>query len=156
MDLNASWWQSMVQAEKSQDKSLENFCLAADKELALKAAYRAMNIDPLLAPTFQAYIAREPMKENPPSSNQTVISNNSNLLPILLGAALGIGGITATSYVMEESPTTQPSQPSQPVDNQPIPNQPNNDEMSKLRHALCEEIANNPALKEKLKELFKE
>lgn len=156
-----SWWTSVVQAKEANDDALEKFYLACDKEVATKAAYKALGIDPMLAPTF-----------NNPSrvmETTTISNNNNSMLPVALTAAVfGVSGLAAGKYLLD-SPNTNPPivttdsqvpEPSHPtvtappsVDNPSVDN-PSVD-TNELRDKLCKEIANNPELKQKVQDLVK-
>jgi len=65
-----SWTKEMLQAKSAMDQAIGTFHSVSDKEVALKASYKAMGLDPRDAPTFGWN-----MSERPRQSVTQVINN---------------------------------------------------------------------------------
>ena len=54
------WTLSMLQAKSGMDQAVGNFAVVTDKEIASKAAYKSMGLDPRDAPTFGWNMSERP------------------------------------------------------------------------------------------------
>src|SRR5262245_29316917 len=119
------WLQSVLAAREAMLDAVQLFHLTADKEIALKAAYRALGLDPRDAPTFGLGLmaARPPgvsvTQTNAPVGNVSPPARKAGRRlwraagAALLGAALlGGGGFGALGLAaLLRAPAAAPQQP---------------------------------------------
>lgn len=90
------WLQNMISFGYHTQKALETYYLATDKDLATKAAYKSLGLDPREAPVF----GWNNMMNSQCPPQPVVIQQRSGMLPWLLSFILGLGILGAGVYTL--------------------------------------------------------